>query len=80
VSFEYSVFRVESEPDRRTGTASKADGRRKAVGFDCSSLLSPQSVEGVPSARHLALKARSVAFAGARGLDTSAFRWPQLNR
>jgi hypothetical protein len=30
---------MESEPDRHTGTAPKADGRRKAVGFNCSALL-----------------------------------------
>jgi hypothetical protein len=30
---------MESEPDRRAGTAPKADGRRKAVGFNCSALL-----------------------------------------
>jgi hypothetical protein len=37
-------------------------------------------MEGVPPARQLALKARSGPFAGGAGLDTSAFRWPRLNR
>ena len=67
---------MESEPDRRAGTAPKADGRRKAVGFKTST---PRSMEDVPPAWQRALKARSDPLQGA-GLDTSVFRWLLLNR
>ena len=56
------------------GAASKADGRREALGFKFSALL----MEGAPPARQRALNTRGGC--EAVGLDTLIFRWPLLNR